>query len=73
MMIIPDVANTSVYPSGTAFTARSVAMLPPAPEAFSITIGCPKAFDSSSPITRAAKSAGPPAANPTIIRIGLSG
>src|SRR4249919_264477 len=48
-------------------------MPPPAPPRFSITTGCPRAFDMRSPTMRPTMSALPPAAKGTIRRIGRSG
>src|SRR5262249_50536271 len=56
-MIGPDVASSSVYPSGAAFATRSVARLAPAPVTFSVKIGVPKPLESSSPTKRATVSA----------------
>ncbi|HKB63580.1 MAG TPA: hypothetical protein VKD03_11975 [Burkholderiales bacterium] len=48
-------------------------MLPPAPERFSTTTGCPQVSVSFSAIRRTMMSFGPPGANGTMIRTGLEG
>ena len=58
---------------GADLATRSVATLPAAPVRFSTTTGLPQASLSPSARTRAAMSAGPPAAKPTSMRTCLSG
>src|SRR5262245_40516381 len=48
-------------------------MRPPAPGLFSMITGCPMFCDSFCPTSRAKRSLPPPAAKPTIKRIGLLG
>src|SRR5262245_10660023 len=61
-----------VYPSAGWFLTYSTAIRPPAPGLFSMITGCPMLSDSFCP-TRRAKRSLPPAAKPTIKRIGLLG
>jgi hypothetical protein len=48
-------------------------MLPPAPPRFSTTTGCPRRSESACAIILAVTSVLPPAAKPTINRIGFAG
>ena len=41
-----------VWPSGTAFAAAAAAMVPPAPDRFNTTIGCPRILASASAMMR---------------------
>jgi hypothetical protein len=65
--------NTSVYPSAGAAAAAWVAILPPAPALFSITIEPPRFLLASVLINRAATSVTPPGANGTMSLMGLLG
>src|SRR5262245_51509822 len=62
-----------VYPSAGWFLTYSTAIRPPAPGLFSMITGCPMLSDSFCPTRRAKRSLPPPAAKPTIKRIGLLG
>src|SRR2546426_7642317 len=62
-----------VYPSAGWFLTYSTAIRPPAPGLFSTITGCPMLSDSFCPTRRAKRSLPPPAAKPTIKRIGLLG
>src|SRR5215211_6348689 len=62
-----------VYPSGGAFTTRSVPILLPGPGLFSMTNCWPRRSDSHWPIRRALMSVDPPAANGTTMRTGCDG
>src|SRR5438105_14279236 len=62
-----------VYPSGGALAMCWAAMLPPAPALFSTTTGCPTFSPSFCAMSRAAVSAPPPGAKPTVnvtVRLG---
>ena len=65
--------GSSVWPSGVARAAASAAMLPPAPGRFSTTTGWPSRSPAPGRPARAVTSVLPPAAKPTIRRIGRSG
>jgi hypothetical protein len=66
-------ANSSVPPSGGAFSANSVPILVLAPGRLSTTNGCPSFSDSHCPIKRATMSGEPPAPVATIKRTGRAG
>src|SRR5713101_255392 len=62
-----------VYPSGAAWAARVVPVVPPAPVTFSTTTCWPSVRDLWSPTMRATTSVGPPAAKGTMRVMGRSG
>src|SRR4029079_11703693 len=61
----PELANNSVLPSGAARATCSVAITPPPPPRFSITISVLSRVCMSEATRRASVSTGPPAANGT--------
>src|SRR5687768_5521277 len=63
----------SEYPSGGALASRSVAMVPPAPGRFSTMTDWPSASARRCAYMRVAMSMPPPAAKPTMMRMGLVG
>src|SRR5262245_51913904 len=66
-------ANSSVEPSGAALTTAAAAGLPPPPARFSTTNGCPSSSLKTCAISRANRSAVPPAGNGTTIVTGRLG
>ena len=62
-----------VYPSGAAFMASRAPTVPDAPAMLTMTTGFPSCFSMLPAITRWMASVSPPAAQGTIILIGLSG
>src|SRR5215472_10165439 len=62
-----------VYPSGGAVAMSWAAMLPPAPALFSTTTACPMFSPSFRAMSRAAVSAPPPGAKPTVSVTGRLG
>src|ERR1700754_1042901 len=70
---VPRWPKLIVVPSSTARTARPTPIDPPAPVTFSITMDCPSDAFMRSARIRANASDGPPAANGTMIVIGLVG
>src|SRR5574340_1010276 len=66
-------ATSSVYPSGLAFAAISVASTPDAAGRLSTTTGWPNRSESLGVMSRATRSEPPPGAKGTSIRTGLVG
>src|SRR5467141_2280454 len=62
-----------VWPSGDALATISEPITPPAPDRLSAITGWPRAAASFAPTARDKRSVVPPAANGTMIRIGLVG
>ena len=73
-MIAKAVDTTaSVWPSGVACAATAQASVPPAPERFSMTTGCPHMPSSFGAINRALMSVALPGENPTRKRTDFVG
>ena len=62
-----------MYPSGFAFATKPAPTIAPAPGLFSITIGCPSRFPTTSAAARAMRSLAPPGPKGTTHLIGRSG
>src|SRR5688572_15301004 len=73
MPCVPGVPTTRVYPSGALFATSSQPTMPFAPVRFSMITCCPQDSVSFWPTVRASRSDGPPGANGTTMRIGLTG
>ena len=69
MAISPDVAISSILPSGGALATALAAIMPAAPVRFSTMTGWPNVSLSGSTIRRAEISMPPPAGKPEMIRI----
>src|SRR5450631_1922663 len=73
IVLVPALPRTSVYPSGAALAAISIAKLPAAPGRFSTIAGWPSTSASFAPTSLPRKSPPLPAANGTMRRMGRLG
>ena len=69
MAISPEVAISSMWPSGDAFATVLAASMPAAPVRFSTITVWPSAFLSGSATSRAEMSMPPPGGKPTMMRM----